>query len=70
LKEEDSVKPDSLLLLVTGLTTILLVITTVALDRSLFTMKAGYWTRFAFIGLRYGVGAFIIWSLFVLIPFR
>jgi hypothetical protein len=70
LKEEYSVKSDFVPLLITGFTTIVLVITTVALDRNLFTMKAGYWTRFAFIGLRYGAGAFVIWSLFALLHFR
>ncbi len=59
---------ESASLLIAGFATVLLMVTTVALDRTLFSMKAGYWTRFTVIGLRYGIAAFVIWSLFVILP--
>jgi len=65
---KDTVTQDSLSLLITGLSIILLGVTTVALDTGLFTMKGDYWVRFRFIALRYGLGAYILWVFFVLLP--
>ncbi len=47
----------------------ILLIATVTLDRSLFTMEGDYWARFRFIGIRYGPAAFLLWILFVLVVF-
>jgi hypothetical protein len=67
LPEEIAMKADCLSLLVTGFATVILLVTTLALDRNLFKMEADYWHRFAIIGTRYGIGAFLIWTLIVLL---
>jgi hypothetical protein len=42
-----------------------LIVSTVALDTSLIRDKSGYWRRFCFIGLRYGLPGFLIWLVIV-----
>ena len=58
---------DTVLLIISGFSTILLLIATVTLDRTLFTMEGDYWARFRFIGIRFGPVAFLLWVFFVLV---
>jgi hypothetical protein len=61
--------PDAVPLIFTGFRTIVLILTNITIDESLFPMKKGYWNRFAFFVIRFGLSTYVIWAILVLCPF-
>ncbi len=56
---------DILVCVLNGLGMLALIVSTVALDTTLLPDKSGYWRRFYFIGLRYGLPGFLVWLVIV-----